>query len=251
MPDVFYNGLDAALMHDGNGKVYLFKGTDYIRFSSVAAGVDAGYPRKIADGWHGLPAEFQERIDAAVWRLSDGKIYFFRGSQYVRIDPATNTVEAGYPSEIAAGLSGLPPAFQEGIDAALQRYDNGKIYFFKRDKYVRLDGTTFAVDPGYPVVTSGNWKGMPDKFNERIDAAFWRKSDGKIYFFRKRNYLRFTDIAAGVDDGYPQPMGLSQNAAEALWRAAALNPLWSPAGIGGVEPSPACACAVYRPPTTA
>jgi hypothetical protein len=182
MPDVFYDGLDAALMHDGNGRIYLFKGSDYIRFSSVAAGVDPGYPKKIADGWHGLPAEFQERIDAAVWRLSDGRIYFFRGSQYVRID-----------------------------------------------------GTTFVVDPGYPVLTSGNWKGMPDAFNAKIDAALWRKSDGKMYFFRKRDFLRFTDIAAGVDDGYPKPMRLSQNAAEALWRDAAMSQLGQPTGMGGVE----------------
>ena len=104
---------------------------------NVADGVDAGYPKTIASGWPGLPASFQQGIDAALWRESNGKIYFFKGSQYVRFSNVSDGVDAGYPKPIAGNWNGLPASFTSGIDAALMREDNHKIYFFKGRRYVR------------------------------------------------------------------------------------------------------------------
>ena len=70
----------------------------------------------------------------------------FKGSQYVRLTGAT--VDATYPKPIAGNWNGLPPDFQTGIDAAVFREANGKSYFFKGNRYVRLTETT--VDDGYP-----------------------------------------------------------------------------------------------------
>ena len=167
LPDEWYGGsdgtgtagIDAALMRSSNGKIYLFRGSEYVRYSSVANGVDAGYPKPIAGNWNGLPASFTSGIDAAFMRESNQKIYFFKGNQYARIDTTTSTMDAGYPKPIAGNWPGLPASFTSGIDAALQRKDNDKIYFFKGDQYVRFSAVADGVDAGYPKSLDPNWGG--------------------------------------------------------------------------------------------
>ena len=46
---------DAMLMRKGNGKIYAFKGRKYIRWSNVANGMDAGYPKWIHGAWMAFP----------------------------------------------------------------------------------------------------------------------------------------------------------------------------------------------------
>lgn len=239
MPESFYKGIDAALLREDNGKIYFFLGDQYVRFSSVSAGVDAGYPKPISEGWKGMPAGFNAGIDAALWRQSNGKIYLFKGDQYVRISDVSAGMDAGYPKPIAGNWPGLPASFNEGIDAALLRKDNGKIYFFKDDEYVRYSNVSAGVDAGYPAKIAANWKGMPDSFNDGIDAALWRNSNSSVYLFNKGRfygrYVRFSDVSAGVDAGYEDgvPIGLSTEEAEALWRDPALAKLGHPAGSDG------------------
>ncbi len=72
----FSSDLDAALMHD-NGKVYFFKGNQYVRFTNVGEGVDSGYPRSIAGNWPGVPVSFQSDLDSALMR-DNGRIYLFK-----------------------------------------------------------------------------------------------------------------------------------------------------------------------------
>ena len=111
MPASFYKGIDAALMRDDNGKIYFFKGSEYVRFSNVSDGVDAGYPKPIAGNWKGLPSTFTSGIDAALWRQSNGKIYLFKGNQYVRISKVEDGMDAGYPKPIAGNWPGMPADF--------------------------------------------------------------------------------------------------------------------------------------------
>lgn len=238
MPTSFYDGIDAAMIREDNAKLYFFKGSQYVRFSSVSAGVDAGYPKAIAGNWPGLPAAFNQGIDAALWRESNGKLYFFKGSQYVRYSSVSAGVDPGYPKAIAGNWSGLPESFTQGIDAALMRKDNGKIYFFKDDQYVRFSSVSAGVDQGYPKPIAGNWKGMPNSFSNGIDAALWRDSNSATYFFQNKRdngrlygtYVRFSDISDGVDSDYSngKPIGLSTNEAELLWR----NPAMASLGYG-------------------
>ena len=215
-------GIDSAVWRSSNGAIYFFRGAEYVRFSNVADGVDPGYPAPIAGNWVGLPASFTSGIDASFWRESNDKIYFFKGNQYARIEPSNATMDAGYPKPIAGNWVGVPADFAAGIDAALMRRDNHKIYFFKGDEYVRIDGETSEMDSGYPAPIANNWKGMPDAFNEGIDAALWRESNDKIYLFKDGDYVRFTGVADGVDDGYPQPIGLTTTELELAWREVAL-----------------------------
>ena len=111
--------------------------------------------------WPGLPASFQQGIDAALWRESNGKIYFFKGSQYVRFSNVSDGVDAGYPKPIAGNWNGLPASFTSGIDAALMREDNHKIYFFKGRKYVRYSDVDNTMDAGYPAYINTNWLPFP------------------------------------------------------------------------------------------
>ena len=52
-------------------------------------------------------------------------------------------------------------------------------------------------DPGFPVPIQGNWPGLWDR---DIDAVInW--DNGKVYFFKKDEYLRFEVESNRVDVG--------------------------------------------------
>ncbi|MFH6604664.1 C1 family peptidase [Maribacter algicola] len=200
--------IDAAIYH--NGHSYFFSGNRYSRFTGTK--IDKGYPREINKGWKGLPNHFQEGIDAALFYPPTGQIYFFKGHEYVRFTPQSNTmdweenreelaenqetnsqsgkgyvVDAKYPLDLPGGWKGLPADFASGIDAAI--YTNGFTYFFKGNKYVRFRGTT--IDDGYetPKTLPGGWK-MDDTFHENIGASFYYPDSEKNYFFKGNRYLR-------------------------------------------------------------
>lgn len=196
----FMTKIDAAVRRGDNNKVYLFSGGWYVRYSNINDGIDEGYPKKISGNWADLPADFASGIDAALYRSSNNKLYFFKGNKYVRL--TGSTMDSGYPKSIAGNWSGLPANFQQGIDAALLRKSNGKIYLFKGNQYVRLTDT--AVDPGYPKPIAGNWPGLPNTFTSGIDAALMRSDTNQIYFFRGRKYVRYSNVAEGIDPGYPK-----------------------------------------------
>lgn len=91
------DGIDAAVTY-GNGKVYLLKGGEYVRFDVKADRVDPGYPKPIDQRtWPGLP--WTSGIDAAV-NGGNGKVYLFKGGEYVRFDIQADRVEAGYPKPV-------------------------------------------------------------------------------------------------------------------------------------------------------
>lgn len=153
--------------------------------------------------WHLGWGAFLTKIDAAVWRKDNDKTYLFSGPKYIRLTDISAGRDAGYPTDIAGNWPGLPNSVKQGIDAALWRDDNDCLYFFKGSQYVRFTKVSDGVDAGYPKSISSGWKGMPSTFNSGIDAALWRKDNGKIYFFKGTRYVRFTDVSAGVDSGYP------------------------------------------------
>jgi len=234
--EMYQKKIDAAFWRESNGKIYLFHDDQYVRLSGSTA--DAGYPKPIAGNWIGLPGEFEQGIDAAFWRKSNGKIYFFKGDQYVRL--TGSTIDNGYPKPIAGNWNDLPSSFEQGIDAVFQHHGTEKIYFFKGGQYARLTGST--MDAGYPKPIKGNFKGVPDFMEEGIHAAFWRGSNDKVYLFGKHSrrtlteYVRFSDITQPVDVGYPKYVGgLSKGEAEALWRDPAQAELGVAAGEAGYK----------------
>jgi hypothetical protein len=124
-PSAFAAGIDAAF-NSGEGKAYFFKGDQYLRYNIDTDAVDAPdpgtapYPRKISDpnGWRGLPASFNAGIDAAV-NGGDGKLYFFKDTQYVRLTFASRSVDQidpPYPYAISPNWAGLPPTLDAGVE---------------------------------------------------------------------------------------------------------------------------------------
>jgi hypothetical protein len=124
-PPAFAAGIDAAF-NSGEGKAYFFKGDQYLRYNIGTDAVDAPdpgtspYPRKLADpnGWRGLPASFNAGIDAAV-NAGDGKIYFFKSTQYVRLtfdQRSVDQIDPPYPYAISPIWAGLPPTVDAGVE---------------------------------------------------------------------------------------------------------------------------------------
>ena len=99
-------------------------------------------PRLISEDWEGVPND----LDAA-FTWTNGKFYFFKGSQYWRVS-AEGRADRGFPRTIESGFPGIPI----DIDAAIVWAKNNKIYFFKDSRYWRLDpdNAREPVDESYP-----------------------------------------------------------------------------------------------------
>lgn len=183
-----------------NGKAYFFKGSQYLRYDPVTDATDAGYPRAIAGNWPGFPPDFAAGVDADVlW--PNGKAYFFKGDRYIRYDIAADRVDPGYPASTAANWRGLGG---HKIDCGVV-WPNGKAYFFSGSQYLRYDIAADKVDAGYPADISTNWHGMTGAFSCDLDAGVvW--DNGKAYFFKGSQYVRYDIAADKVDAGYPKPI---------------------------------------------
>jgi hypothetical protein len=127
--------------------IFVFKAGQYLKFdlsvdpaTSQIKGVLPGYPRSLQaaqSDFKNWPPNWTS-VDAAV-NWGNGKVYFFRGSQYIRWDIAANQMDSNYPMSLdAAHWPGWPPAWNSGIDAAIN-WGNNKVYFFRKGQYLRYD----------------------------------------------------------------------------------------------------------------
>jgi hypothetical protein len=83
--------VDAAML-DASGRMYLFSGDQFYRYSSPDQEfVDETYPRRLTGNWaqegsgYSLPDTFAGGISAAL-RTGEGNIFFFSGQSYARVD---------------------------------------------------------------------------------------------------------------------------------------------------------------------
>ena len=129
-PGVFAAGVDAVAVGPAGtawaGKAFFFRGDEYVQYDIEADAADGGYPRKIAGDWPGL---FAAGVDAAcVWPAGDaygGKVYFFRGAEYLRYDAEAGRADDGYPARIDGGSWG-------GLTAGL--WDSVQVWGFLRSR---------------------------------------------------------------------------------------------------------------------
>ncbi len=209
--EAFLDKIDGGLYSFKNNKLYMFSEKYYVRYSSGYV-MDADYPKLIEDNWPGFPSDFANGVDASLWSDKNLKIYFFKGDQYIRVDPYNGwSVDPNYPKPIAGNWPGFPSDFANGVDASLWSDKNLKIYFFKGDQYIRVDPYNgWSVDPNYPKPIAGNWPGFPSDFANGVDAAEWSEFNQRIYFFKGTRYIRVNPANNwNVDGGYPRNININ------------------------------------------
>jgi hypothetical protein len=140
-------------------------------------------------------------IDGGI-RLPGNRTVLFRGDQYARF--TGDELDKGYPLPIA-GRWPFPDSWSPGIDAVVD-WGGGRVYFFKRDQFMRYeigpDGAETAYPP-LPIAT--HWPSLPKSWGYGIDAGInW--GNGKAYFFKGNQYLRYDMIRDEVDPGFPKPI---------------------------------------------
>lgn len=165
----FAAGVDAAL--NGReayaGKAYFFKGGHYLRYDWAQDGIDQA--EKLLSAW-GLTGAFAAGVDAAVNGHGDyaGKVYFFKGDQYVRYDWATDSVDRGpvpmvenWPGLYELMLAGLAKtttvAWVGSAVAQLTAYaqwlPTGGAYPYDRALMETALAKHFHIDPSQPALT--------------------------------------------------------------------------------------------------
>ena len=198
----FLTHIDAAVWRGDLKKHYMFSGPFYLRYTDFEKGIHKDYPKRIAGNWKGLPEDFEQGIDAAMWTKDFDHLYFFKGDKCVRFSDVKQGVDGYYLLKVR--FKELDPAFHDGIDAAFWRNGNKKIYLFKGHQYVRYSNINGPMDEGYPKNIAGNWPDLPPDFEQGIDTVLIREDNQKIYFFKGLRFVRYTTILGGVDDGYPK-----------------------------------------------
>ncbi|EDN69444.1 Membrane attack complex component/perforin/complement C9 [Beggiatoa sp. PS] len=130
-------------------KLFLFKGSRYVRLDMKTKQIDEGYPKLIAKEWPGVTFD---KIDATLSADSES-LYFFRGNQYIRYNLAENKADPDYPKLIKEKWDGIT---FDRIDAAIALKD-GRAYLFSGNQYICYDMIKYRVRPGYPKCLMGNY----------------------------------------------------------------------------------------------
>ncbi len=211
--DAAFTGLD--------GRVYLFSGDQYYRYSGTQYNyADEGYPKSIVGNWAGLTS-----VDAAF--VLDGKTYLFsqeemkfEGEDESEMEGATGNgtyiryttndytlVDEGYPQSPGDNWWNLPEALIESKfnapDAVFVDHKQ-ETYLFKGTQFIKYESAHRWWTEPQSIETE--WGGMPAAFNKGIDSGFSGK-DGRTYLFsnKKEQFIRYSDNQFNkVDDQFPK-----------------------------------------------
>ena len=105
----FLSGFDSFVQLP-NGVTYATKGDSYVRYSNKRiAYVDAGFPKTLNSGeWGSLPENFRSGFDAMLI-LPNGKLYVFKGSEYIRYSNFPQKgIDSAYPLPIKGNWGKVP-----------------------------------------------------------------------------------------------------------------------------------------------
>jgi transposase-like protein len=137
----------------------------------------------------------------------DNRMHVFRGRHCFSFDPesgetsAVSTINKKWPMLALIGFERVDAAFVGKYLVSSKGEDlSRKLYFFNRDKYVRVDVDAMTIDEGYPKLIADGWPGVTFS---RIDAAMNVAADA-LYFFLGDKYIRFNMLNNRADEGYPK-----------------------------------------------
>jgi len=137
----------------------------------------------------------------------DQRVHVFRGKNCFSYNPDTGEttqsrpVKEKWPMLSEVGFEQVDAAFLGKYLVSSKGEDlSRKLYFFNRDRYIRVDVDGMAIDPGYPKSIAEGWPGVPF---ERIDAAL-NVSPEALYFFLGNQYVRFNMLKNHAEEGYPE-----------------------------------------------
>ncbi|KAM5245968.1 stromelysin-1-like [Ctenodactylus gundi] len=119
--------IDAAYEVVSKDTVFVFKGNQF--WAIRGQDVQVGSPRSIYT--LGFPATVR-KIDAAISNKEKKKTYFFIDDKYWRFDERRQSVEPGFPRQIAEDFPGV-----EKVDAAFEAF--GFFYFFNGSSQLEFD----------------------------------------------------------------------------------------------------------------
>ncbi len=174
------NGIDAA--YSTPGAYYLFAGENIIKYvdsiENKEVRVVEGFPKKIAEFFREIPADFAKGLDAA-FRGVDGNIHLFKDDETLALND--KNLKISQPKiDIPKRWGIIQNSISETgrIDAVLTGLD-GITYVFCQNQYFRYSGNSYKMaDEGYPRLITQDWAGL-----KSVDAAF--VLDGKTYLFGK------------------------------------------------------------------
>ena len=166
-----------------SGKVYFFKGDQYVQVDAGTKKIDSGYPRPITQDWNGLEEiGFDRDLNAAEYIPTLGALVFFKGKNYAKYDLAADKViEHG---AIEDCFKEILPGFHDSL-AGVAIYNKTRLYFFQEGYCVYCDTKTLA-SWSSTAKTVSDWS-LGTRYSS-LDAVLSVPLDGNFYFF-KDGYL--------------------------------------------------------------
>ena len=145
-PSTFARKIDAAITFTNSPNyIWFFRGEEYIVYNLATDQIETG-PTAIT-AWSNWPETFIGGLDAGVAGCGnyEGIGWFFKGSEYIRYNNTTNTVD-GEPRPIAGAWPGWPESFTS-VDCAISGVgtESDIIYFLRGDQFIAYDLAADAV----------------------------------------------------------------------------------------------------------
>ncbi|MGV3642000.1 MAG: hemopexin repeat-containing protein [Adhaeribacter sp.] len=176
-----------------------------------ADGTGEKQAEKIAEAIRGIPANWSEGIDAALYSKVLNKVYLFKGPHYLRFTPHAKTMDAGYPKPLMELVKNLPANWQQGsIDATFLNPVTNEIFLFRQEEYLQLSARSGRIREGFPKKITTLVTNWPFSWGSGgIDAAHYNRQEGRLYLFKGKEYVKISlEGKAAVEAGYPQTIKL-------------------------------------------
>lgn len=198
-----WNAIDDAVYLDNN-RTFFFRGNQFIEYSFGSNQVTRA-PSAIAATFGNWPASW-DSIDAVVRSLNDSdKLFFFRGSQYLRYSLSADKVDLGPQNTEGAWPGWSPSWLSHGVspDAALP-WSSNEYMFFKGESVLPFNAST---NTG-PVATMALSSVMPNlPWGWRNVDATLNFGNNKFYAFNQGYVLAMHAGTKKIEDGYPREFG--------------------------------------------